>query len=195
MVTKILPWSPNLLYVFDFAIASLAFHPFQTRLGMGEHQLLDEVSVNIGGDKIATNSRRRGIALPRGLRPDSLSILVEPGLNSDRAVLLLSSSSSFLGGGGNDGTVTYMAFQTQVMNVSALEGKKMRYGPETQVLSRLCSTGRIVPCGRSSRAHGVSGVFVAGASFSFDLRKDDHGGCFFFSYKRRRTHPCRLCTF
>ena len=82
------------------------------RLGMGPYQLLGEADSSLDSD------RKVGIALPKGLKPNAISILAEPTGNrkdgrrgspiSSRALLLVSSARS-------DATVTYMAYQLQAL--------------------------------------------------------------------------------
>ena len=137
------------------------------RLGMGPYQLLGEADSSLDSD------RKVGIALPKGLKPNAISILAEPTGNrkdarrgspiSSRAVLLISSARS-------DAPVTYMAYQLQALEstpvsvIDALDNQNT-----SQVLSRLCSTGRISSMGISSTQGHISSPFLAGASFQFDL--------------------------
>ena len=141
------------------------------RLGMGPYQLLGEAdtSLDLGG--------KAGIALPKGLNPNAISILPEPTGNhkgggqrgsptSSRAIVLVSSSRS-------GAPVTYMAYQLQALDstpvsvIDALDNQNT-----SQVLSRLCSTGRIPSIGISSAQGPSSSPFLAGASFQFDLTQN-----------------------
>ena len=140
------------------------------RLGMGPYQLLGEAdaSLDSGG--------KAGIALPKGLKPNAISILAEPTGNrkscrhgsptSSRAVVLISSSRS-------DAPVTYMAYQLQALDstpVSVIDASDNQ--KTSQVLSRLCSTGRIPSMDDSPTQGPGSSPFLAGASFQFDLSEN-----------------------
>ena len=140
------------------------------RLGMGPYQLLGEADTSLDSD------RKVGIALPKGLKPNAISILAEPTGNrkggrrgsptSSRAIVLVSSAQS-------DAPITYMAYQLQALEstpisvIDALDNQNT-----SQVLSRLCSTGRIPSMGISSTQGHISSPFLAGASFQFDLTQN-----------------------
>lgn len=140
------------------------------RLGMGPYQLLGEANMSLDSD------RKVGIALPKGLRPNAISILAEPTGNrrggrrgspvSSRAVVLISSARS-------DAPITYMAYQLQALEstpISVIDA--MDNQNTSQVLSRLCSTGRIPSMGDGSTQDQISSPFLAGASFQFDLTQN-----------------------
>lgn len=134
------------------------------RLSMGQNQLLADA----GADCVDYDNGK-GISLPKGMKPDSLSILAEPEKSestkdhnhnhihksSTRAVILVSHHQS----------MTYMAYQLQAIDSSPAS---VVDEPQNQcrVLTRLCSTGVLQP---SYHSEVGSSVFLAGASFQFDL--------------------------
>jgi len=146
------------------------------KLGLGQYQLLGEAGASLDSGK------KDGIALPKGLEPGSLSVLAEPtghrkgsvphinhrtAVEATRAVLLISSS--------RQGPVTYMVYQLQATDSTPISVIDSSDNQKTnQVLSKLCSTGRVPPM-QGFRERGPLSPFLAGASFQFDLTESSTG--------------------
>mmetsp|Transcript_39140 Transcript_39140/g.80172 ORF Transcript_39140/g.80172 Transcript_39140/m.80172 type:complete len:348 (-) Transcript_39140:1196-2239(-) len=146
------------------------------KLGLGQYQLLGEADASLDSGK------KDGIALPKGLEPGSLSVLAEPtghrkgsvphinhrtAVEATRAVLLISSS--------RQGPVTYMVYQLQATDSTPISVIDSSDNQKTnQVLSKLCSTGRVPPM-QGFRERGPLSPFLAGASFQFDLTESSTG--------------------
>ena len=111
-----------------------------------------------------------GVALPSGFRVHSMSIIADPSTLSNRSLLLLAYISY---GEGGISSMNYVVYQLQ-----AIQSPNRKY---ELVLARNSACGRIpLQLGRSpdiSATESVTGVFLAGGSFLFDLDKEaEHQG-------------------
>ena len=144
------------------------------RLGMGEHQLIEDAHDDASPSTSQNTTKRRGIPLQGGLVPSSISILSEPqttaneskGYETSRAILLVSSES-------NEGTVQYHLYRMQTIPENIRRSRD-----RSVVVGRLGSSGSIHPrsmarsCDPSNSlvsSGGTCGIFVASASFQYDL--------------------------
>ena len=99
-----------------------------------------------------------GIKIPENFDPSSISIYIDPSNESlnerdPRAIILLSSEDC--------GTFSYKAYQLQ------LAGKNHSSTSSSNILSHLCWNGTIME--PSLHTSSVSTIFLAGASFDYDL--------------------------
>lgn len=172
VVSHYTPFRSLILRIFiDFLLNRLDF----------EGQLLEDVQHD---NKSATASY--GIRLPVNFTPTSLSILVQPTATAStqsascgdivgRAVLLLSSPEK--GCSSNrvrrSNGIRYMSFQCQLVahGNDGVNSDKEHW----RVLAGLGSSGSISLEHWSSGDETYSSVFLAGASFQFDLRKGKCG--------------------
>lgn len=158
------------------------------RLGQGSLQLLQEPS----SSRFEDDTRRMGIPLPKGFIPASISLVVEPRQESgvddddvaaDRAVLLLGSEQRQ-----SNHSNGYLTYQIQTASASK-EGRQRQQtvmeenaegGGNPIVLANFCSSGFIDDTflRRFSSRSNISpcGIFIAGASFQFDLVNDGNYG-------------------
>ncbi len=132
-------------------------------LGFGESQLLiDHTEYISNQDEGAKSLSSHGLPLPDGLRVDSMSILRDPG--SDRSLLLLSSSSGNVERCGID----YALYQLQT--------KKQSHMTSERILAKLSAHGNLpLTDGTAADIYSIdsiTGVFLAGGSFLFDLGAD-----------------------
>lgn len=128
-------------------------------LGFGENQLLiDHTEYISKRDEGAKSLSSHGLPLPDGLRVDSMSILRDPG--SDRALLLLSSISSDVESCGID----YALYQLQT--------RKQTHMTSERILAKLSAHGNIPLTVGTVPGNSITGVFLAGGSFLFDLGAD-----------------------
>jgi len=155
------------------------------RLGRGSLQLLQEASSSRFEDR--SDIIRAGVPLKKGFIPASISLLAEPREksgshdNDDRAVLLLGSKQQQ-----SDHDNRYLAYQLQVASTTREDQQRRQNGDENGiiaesggndvVLANLCSSGLVdstlLRQFSSSTAISPCGIFIAGASFQFDLVKD-----------------------
>lgn len=135
-----------------------------------------------------------GIPLPKGFIPASISLVVEPRQESgvddddnevvaDRAVLLLGSQQRQ-----SNHDNRYLTYQLQTASASKKDRERQHNmveefeegGGNPVVFANLCSSGFIDNAflGRFSSRPTISpcGIFIAGASFQFDLVNNENHG-------------------
>ena len=129
---------------------------------------------DLAGPKDETDAAsRNGLALPNGFRVHSMSMIKDPAGGSQtsqstyshRALLLIAYVSCH---DGNKSCVKYAVYQLQTTQTP--------YRKSEQVLARLSAYGSIpLKIGKSHdffASESVTGLFLAGGSFSFDLDTD-----------------------
>lgn len=132
-------------------------------IGFGDDQLLKEPTTveDNGGSKVTPD----GVALPLGFRAHKMSIVVDPDGSSTRALLLIAQVAAH---NGASSCVKYVLYQLQA--VQSLSGK------HEQVLVRDSASGTIpMQIGKSpdfSATDTITGIFLAGGSFLFDLERE-----------------------
>jgi len=146
-------------------VRRLFLTPKLRSLGFGESQLLIEQNeYTVKQQDGAKPFSSHGLTLPNGFRVDSMSIIKDPA-GSGRALLLLSSISS-------DETccgIDYALFHLQTKKISLMSSER--------VLAKLSAHGDIPLTVGSARdiipTDLITGVFLAGGSFMFDLDADE----------------------